>query len=144
MYVAFVTILLYYSSFIAFLPTYITQECIMIEKISPILTQFCSYDSETLEIMRRLRQYGVTPTGDKTTDKAKLHEIELKKAEQENCICNKFLTVSIAEQEKIQNKKKKKRIELNPELKSDYNQKKFEGAKALGQQIYLSIKMKKH
>ena len=59
-------------------------------------------DNEHLEIMRRLRAYGVTPTGDKTTDKNKLREIELKKAKEENTVTNKFLTVSTSEQEKIQ------------------------------------------
>ena len=50
--------------------------------------------------------YGVTPTGNKSADKALLREIELKLAKLENCVSSKFLTVTRSEQEKIQEKKK--------------------------------------
>ena len=96
-------------------------------------------DNEHLEIMRRLRAYGVTPTGDKTTDKNKLREIELKKAKEATTVTNRFYTVSIAEQEKIQEKKKEKKKELNPEFKLED----FNGLKAQGEQTYLLLKLKK-
>lgn len=77
-------------------------------------------DSEEKEIMARLLAYGVTPTGDKMTDKATLHRIESEKAKQENIVSsNKFLTVSVAEQERIQDKKKEKR--KGAQILSDYN-----------------------
>lgn len=63
-------------------------------------------DSEEKEIAARLLAYGITPTGDKSTDRAKLKRIELEKAKQETTISsNKFITVSASEQEKIQDKK---------------------------------------
>ena len=96
------------------------------------------FDAEEQEIARRLLTYGETPTGDKTTDKARLRQIELKKAQEENSITNKFLTVSKAEQEKIQEKKKIKRKENNPDLKPE----EFKGAKILGQQVLLAKEMK--
>lgn len=86
-------------------------------------------DAEHQEIMRRLRAYGITPTGDKNTDRNKLREAELKKAHEENSVTNKFLTVSTEEQEKIQ----KKKIEKYKELNSDNEFKNLEGLKAQGE-----------
>ena len=98
-----------------------------------------SIDAEEKEIMRRLLAYGITPTGNKTTDKAKLRQIELEKAKTSNCILPDLLTVSRQEQEQIQKSKKDKKKEQI--LQSDIE--KFEGSKAKGEQIYLAIKMKK-
>ena len=66
-------------------------------------------DEEYKRIIRKLAQYGMRPSGSKTTDKMRLHERELQDAQKENCITSKFLTVTKAEQEKIQEKKKEKR-----------------------------------
>ena len=96
-----------------------------------------SVDPEEKRIAQKLREYGFTPTGNKTTDKAILRRIEIQKAKESNCIRNDFLTVSIQEQEQIQEKKKARKKENN-EQKND-----FDGAKALGEQVYLSIQMKK-
>lgn len=116
-----------------------------------------SIDEEEKRIVARLRQYGIRPTFNKTTDKAKLHMIELKEAQQLNYISGKFITLSKAEQEKIQEKKTTLRKEINPELDIKKKLKKDElkiekakkdatknktGATALGEQIWLSIKMK--
>jgi len=98
-----------------------------------------SVDSEEKEIMRRLLAYGVTPTGNKITDKAKLREIELEKAKNSNIVLPDLLTVTRQEQEKIQKNKKDKRKEQLKDPKAET----FEGSKALGEQIYLAIKMKK-
>ena len=98
-----------------------------------------SIDEEEKRIMAKLYAYGYIPTGDKTTDKATLRRIEIEKAKQEDTVSDKFITVSRMEQEKIQAKKKEKRRENNPELYKD----KFEGSKALGEQIMLAIEMKK-
>lgn len=104
------------------------------------MVYLCStVDSEEQRIAERLMAYGVTPTGNKTTDKARLHEIELKEAKKLNYITNKFLTVSTGEQEKIQEKKKEKRKEVNPELYPDTKK----AEKALGEQIYLALKKEK-
>lgn len=63
-------------------------------------------DSEEKEIIALLLSYGITPTGDKSKDRAKLHEIEHQKAIQEAVVSsNKFHTVSKSEQENIQEKK---------------------------------------
>ena len=83
--------------------------------------------------------YGYRPTGNKNADKALLRKIELKIAKTENCVSSKFLTVTVSEQEKIQEKKKENRIETNPEL----YQNTMKGQKLLGEQIMLAIEMKK-
>ena len=69
-------------------------------------------DREEQEILRRLLKYGIRGTGNKSIDKAKLHEIELREAQKENTISSKFLTVGKNEQEKIQDKKKEKKTYL--------------------------------
>ena len=97
---------------------------------------FCD-DEEQKRIALKLREYGIKPTGNKATDRATLRRIEIEKAKQESTVTNKFVTVSKQEQEKIQEIKKRKRKELNPELNKD----EFQGSEALGQQIYLAIKM---
>ena len=99
-----------------------------------------SIDREEQEIIERLRAYGVSPTGDKTTDKAKLRDIELKEAQEENVVTNKFLTVSTGEQQRIQEKKKENRRIANPDS-DKRNQDKRVGAKLLGDQIYFAIKI---
>ena len=95
-------------------------------------------DEEEKRIIKKLLAYGVQPTYSKTIDRARLHEIELREAKKENCVSNKFLTVGVNEQEKIQEKKKEKRKEVQPE-KYINSQK---AQKLLGEQIYLAIKMK--
>ena len=110
-----------------------------IHKIS-MCTISCAMDEEEKAIMRRLKQYGIKGTGRKSADKAKLHDIELREAQKEDCITNKFLTVTKGEQEKIQDKKKEKRKEINPEKYPNSEQ----AQKVMGEQIYLAIKMKKN
>lgn len=86
-------------------------------------------DSEEQEIAAKLLAYGETPTGDKSTDKAKLHRIEYEKAKQESTVsANKFLTVSTAEQERIQEKKKENRKINGQSLKEE-----MKGASILAQ-----------
>ena len=98
-------------------------------------------DSEEKEIMKRLMAYGVMPTGNKSIDKAKLRQIEEKKAKEQNLVTGKFLTVSRGEEEKIQERKKERRDLANPQKIKDKNERQL-GADILGQQIYLAIKMK--
>ena len=85
--------------------------------------------------------YGVMPTGNKSIDKAKLRQIEEKKAKEQNLVTGKFLTVSRGEEEKIQERKKERRDLANPQKIKDKNERQL-GADILGQQIYLAIKMK--
>ena len=99
-----------------------------------------SIDPEQKRIAQKLLSYGYTPTGNKSTDKATLRKIELRKAKESNTIRNDLLTVSYKEQEEIQLKKRELRKDLNPQINND----KFDGAKAMGEQIYLAIKMKKN
>jgi len=114
----------------------------MAENINPInfnvIISF-STDYEYEQIKRRLMMYGVKPSGSKSADKMKLHEIELREARKENVVTTKFLTVSTSEQEKIQEKKKQKRIEINPKSHPET----MKGQRILGEQIMLTIKMKK-
>ena len=96
-------------------------------------------DEEHKRIIRKLKAYGYRSTGSKSRDKELLRRIELEQAKKENSVSSKFLTVSKAKQEKIQEKKKEKRIENNPEL----YQQTMQGQQILGEQIMLAIEMKK-
>ena len=100
-----------------------------------------SIDSEEKEIMQRLLAHGITPTGNKTADKAKLRKIEEESAKQENIVSNKYLTVSTSEQESIQENKRNKRKNSNPEQSVNFSDKRV-GAKAFGEQVFLAINMK--
>lgn len=104
-------------------------------------------DAEEKRIAARLRQYGIKPTGDKNTDKAKLREIELREAKNETGVSNKFLTVTKGEQEKIQAQKKELKKQVNPEQfpnseKIQHRKDVEKAEKALGEQLFLAIKMK--
>ena len=73
-------------------------------------------DSEHKAIMSKLLSYGATPSGDKSTDRAKLRRIEQEKAKEETTpSTNKFLTVSASEMEKMIEKKK------GADILSNYN-----------------------
>lgn len=108
--------------------TSIDKSCNCIPKI---------FDEEHLRIMRQLQKYGITPTGNKTTDKMLLRSRELQEAKKENCVTNKFLTVSVSEQEKIQAEKKENKVDDNPEKDMDL----AAAQHLLGEQIYLTIKI---
>ena len=101
-------------------------------------------DPELVAIMRKLREYGIVPTGNKSNDKATLYRIEIEKAKQENVVTGKFLTITKGQEEKIQENKKVKRKEITPENNSNSEkaQKQEKAMKTMGEQIYLAIKMK--
>ena len=101
-------------------------------------------DPELVAIMRKLREYGIVPTGNKSNDKATLYRIEIEKAKQENVVTGKFLTITKGQEEKIQENKKAKRKEITPENNSNSAkaQKQEKALKTMGEQIYLAIKMK--
>ena len=101
-------------------------------------------DPELVAIMRKLREYGIVPTGNKSNDKATLYRIEIEKAKQENVVTGKFLTITKGQEEKIQENKKAKRKEITPENNSNSAkaQKQEKAMKTMGEQIYLAIKMK--
>ncbi len=101
-------------------------------------------DPELVAIMRKLREYGIVPTGNKSNDKATLYRIEIEKAKQENVVTGKFLTITKGQEEKIQENKKAKRKEITPENNSNSEkaQKQEKALKTMGEQIYLAIKMK--
>lgn len=101
-------------------------------------------DPELVAIMRKLREYGIVPTGNKSNDKATLYRIEIEKAKQENVVTGKFLTITKGQEEKIQENKKAKRKEITPEndSNSEKAQKQEKALKTMGEQIYLAIKMK--
>ncbi len=97
-------------------------------------------DPELAEIARRLRLYGIIPTGNKSTDKNTLRKIELEKAKQEPAVSNKFLLVTKGEQERIQNKKKEnKKTNLPKTSDREMTQK---AMNTMGEQIYFAIKWK--
>ena len=102
-------------------------------------------DPELVAIMRKLREYGIVPTGNKSNDKATLYRIEIEKAKQENVVTGKFLTITKGQEEKIQENKKAKRKEITPENNSNSEkaEKQEKAMKTIGEQIYLAIKMKR-
>ena len=112
-------------------------------KINPIISGMLSVsfgpDAEHKRIIRKLMAYGYRSTGSKSGDKELLRRIELKQVEMENCVSSKYLTVSKREQEKIQEKKKEKRFENNPEQEQNT----MKGQKILGEQLMIAIEMKK-
>lgn len=95
-------------------------------------------DLEHQRIIQRLKQYGISSTGSKSQDLSILRDIEYKEAQNENCISTKFLTVTKAEQEKIQKRKKEKNEEVNPEACLNS----MNGQKILGEQLFLTHKIK--
>ena len=95
-------------------------------------------DSEWQQIIDKLwNVFGIRSSGSKSLDKQKLHELELRQAEKESSVSSKFLTVTKAEQERIQARKKAKNAENN-NISSNSTQ----GAEILGKQIFLAIQMK--
>ena len=86
-----------------------------------------------------MQKYGLIPSGNKTTDKMRLHEAEIKEAKEEKGNVTGLLTVTQGELDRIKEKAKMKREETNPE---DYPNT-TKGQEALGEQIMLAIKMKK-
>ena len=101
-----------------------------------------SEDAEWKRIKDRLwNKYGIRSTGSKASDKAKLHELELKEAEMLGGECNssRFITVTRSELEKLKNNRRDKKIEKNPEEYANT----LKGAEILGKQIFLAIQMKK-
>lgn len=108
-------------------------------KISAISCSTFVYDLEYKAIIRKLAQYGLKPSGNKSSDKMKLHEIELREAQKEDGITSRFLTVSKNEQEKIQEKKQEKQNIANPPITQDN----MLGQQLLGEQLMLVIEMKK-
>ena len=95
-------------------------------------------DAEWQAIIRKLKAYGKSSSGNKARDKELLNSIELEKVKQENIPSSKFLTISKSEQEKILETKNEKRAESNPGTYSTQQK----GAQILGEQLYLAIQMK--
>ena len=106
---------------------------------NPFMFLCISMDYEYLMIIKKLSQYGLQPSGSKSNDKMRLHEVELREAQKENAVSSKFLTVTKREQEKIQEKKKSQKAET--ELRTNDNS--VKGAEILGKQIFQAIQMKK-
>ncbi len=96
-------------------------------------------DAEWQRIIDKLwNDFGIRSSGSKSLDKQKLHELELRQAEQESAVRSKFITVSKSEQEKIQAKK------ITRKAENAFNQdtEPTKGAEILGKQIFQAIQMK--
>lgn len=70
-----------------------------------------SIDEEYKRIIAKLLEYGIMPSGSKSTDKAKLHEIEMQKLKTElgsngkgTVNQSKFVTISASEIEQLKEK----------------------------------------
>lgn len=97
------------------------------------------YDWEYQAIIRKLAQYGLRPTGNKSSDKMRLHQIEVREAKKEDEVTSRFLTVGKSEQEKIQDKKEEKN-NIGKSLPSNDIQL---GQYLLGEQMMIMMKIKK-
>lgn len=106
-----------------------------------ILQFHAGIDYEWQQIIMRLHSYGRSSTGNKAADIALLHSIELEKAKSENVVSSKFLTVTRSEQEKIQENKQEKKADIENNQKAPKDDQL--GAKLMGEQVFLAIKMKK-
>ena len=65
-------------------------------------------DNEYRRILEKLKEYGMSATGNKEIDKARLNQKEIEKVEKSNSINPELLTVSFDEQVKIQTEKNSK------------------------------------
>ena len=98
-------------------------------------------DYEWQQIIDKLwNKYGIRSTGSKDAEKIKLHDLELKEAEQLGGNTNiSVLTVTKNELDKIKNKHKNKKIENNQKEYQNITK----GAEILGKQIFMAILIKK-
>jgi len=95
---------------------------------------------EAKQIIAKLHAHGITPSGNKTVDRAKLHEIEVQEAQSNTYVTGNFITVTKEEEQQIIERKAEAKEQ--PQNFEDLSNS-FDGATALGNQIYLAIKMKK-
>ena len=109
-----------------------------ITSIGGLISFSCGIDEEWKRIIGRLKTYGRRSTGNKARDTEILRSIELNKVQTENSVSSKYITVSKEEQEKILAKKQEKKGEDNTKPAQNSQQ----GAKLLGEQLYLAIQMK--
>lgn len=119
----------------------------MINKINSAKI-FCNFgrsriDEEHKEIIKKLfEKYGLHSTGSKSGDKALLRRKEIEEAERLDTPQGDFLVLSRVEVSKIIEKKKKKKIEANPEA----FQNAMQGQKLLAEQmmIYMQMQVQKN
>ena len=102
--------------------------------------QNVNIDWEEQQIIRRLKTYGVKPTGNKTTDRAKLHQLELQEAKKSTNIKKDFFTISESDLKEIQQGQQEQNM---PKVEPDINQSAMQGATILGEQLFLAHLMKK-
>ena len=96
-------------------------------------------DAEWQRIIELLwDKYGIRSSGSKAIDRQILHEHELKEAKKETSVSINFLTVTKAEQEKIQAEKMSQKAETELRTNDDSTK----GADILGKQIFQAIQMK--
>ncbi|MBR1461366.1 hypothetical protein IJ596_07040 [bacterium] len=100
-------------------------------------------DYEGELIARRLRAYGVEPTGDKQANKNKLHEIELRIAKSRNEPLGGLLTISYEQEKNIINNKKEKLNGTQKDAKKQKNPDVLKEDEIFGRQILAIIELKK-
>ena len=101
-------------------------------------------DYELIQIMRLLMIYGVVPTGNKATDKARLHDIELLRAKNQNEPSGKFFTISYKQEQEIIEKRRLLKYGSKENYKKEKgNKQTLKEDEILGKQIWAIIEMKK-
>lgn len=101
-------------------------------------------DYELIQIMRLLMMYGVTPTGNKAADKARLHDIELTRAKSQNEPSGRFFTISYKQEQEIIEKRRLLTYGSKKNYKKEKgNQESLKEDEILGKQIWAIIEMKK-
>ena len=96
-------------------------------------------DNEYRRILEKLKEYGMSATGNKEIDKARLNQKEIEKVEKSNSINPELLTVSFDEQVKIQTEKNSKETNNNNNKDNSTN---YIGQQLLGEQLMIAINMK--
>lgn len=95
-------------------------------------------DEEHRQIIKKLfEKYGLRSTGSKSGDKALLRRKEIEEAEKLDTPHGNFLVLNRSEVSQIIEKKKKKKIEANPEA----FQNTMQGQKLLAEQMMVYIQM---
>ena len=98
-------------------------------------------DEEEKRIKRRLYfVYGIIPTGQKSVDKERLRQCELRQFRSEKVVSSFYIALPVSEQKKILEQWKQKKIDA---CNNDPDELKRLGAKTKGEQLYLAIQMKK-
>lgn len=112
-----------------------------VQRIQPVCMRIIparTIDAEHKRIIERLIELGITPTYNKSADKELLRRAEMEKFKQTKIVSESYLTISVEEQKRILKADKKDDEDFEQYAQAEDEK---QGAKLLGEQIFLKIKM---